>query len=432
MTLSLTTLASSSAALRLRRLVTIAAAALIALASVAPDADARRKKYKRHHRAAKAAAAVTAPAPKPLKAMTRHQILQVDADRLERVGRHLMIGYHSFAEAKALVEKRAIAGIFLTDHNVRRRPATATAAEVSELQAIRADQGLPPLLVAADQEGGAVSRLSPPLQKQPRLAAVLKRDSDQAAHEAAVRAYATTQARELKRIGVTMNFSPVVDLNTNPGFRGDGATQLRNRAISADPDLVARVAGWYCDSLAAEGLLCTLKHFPGLGRAKRDTHRTSAEIRATETELALTDWVPFQRALSRPNVALMMAHVHLPAIDKTAPASCSDAIIDKIIRERWRHDGLIITDDFSMGAITRSADGVGPAAVKALNAGADIVLVSWSERHLNAVLTALIDADVKGTLNTAKTKTSAARTKRIIESQKVAADHGMLPEALKN
>lgn len=346
--------------------------------------------------------------------LTRAEILNADADSLARIGQHLMIGYHNFADVKALVERRAIAGVFITDHNVRRRPIQAIAAEIGELQGIRKRQGLPPLIIAADQEGGAVSRLSPPLARQPSIAAVLRGKSRDVEIEPIVRAYAAKQAAELNKVGVTLNFSPVVDLNFNPTYRGDGQTQLRNRAISSEPFRVAKVADWYCQGLADAGIACTLKHFPGLGRVKRDTHLMSAAIEVSEGKLELNDWLPFMRVMRRPHVAIMLAHVKINAIDKSAPASYSPKIIADLIRKKWNFRGLIITDDFSMGAITRSKDGVGGAAIKALNAGADIVLVSYSERHLDSVMSALLAADAQGALDRRQGQESFARLKRFV------------------
>jgi beta-N-acetylhexosaminidase len=134
--------------------------------------------------------AEAAPQRRPRKLLTRAEILNSDPQRLERLGRHLIVGFEKFSELKPLVEKRAIAGIFVSDGNVRGRTAKAVAKDIRELQDIRRAQGMPPLLVAADQEGGYVSRLSPPLKRQQSLAALishLKKGDDP---EEAVRAYA--------------------------------------------------------------------------------------------------------------------------------------------------------------------------------------------------------------------------------------------------
>lgn len=360
--------------------------------------------------------AVTDQAKSPVRILSRQEILSSDASRLERIGRHLVVGYHTYSDIKMLVEKRAIAGLFITDHNVRGRSASAIKGDIDALQAIRTSQGLPPLIIAADQEGGSVSRLSPPLKRQKALGQLLKGVMQDAERQKVVEAFAETQAAELKRLGVTLNFAPVVDLKLNPSNRNDGETRLRLRAIDADPYLVAKVAGWYCDKFAEAGLMCTLKHFPGLGRVSRDTHVTTGEITATEGQLELNDWVPFRRVMKKPNAVTMLGHVRVAAIDKSIPASYSPSVIRTLIRGTWGYDGLLITDDFSMGAITRSKSGIGLAAAKSLDAGADLVLVSYTEKHFDTVMSALLEADANGSIDTAARLASRDRIARVLES----------------
>lgn len=345
--------------------------------------------------------------------LSRAEVLATDRAVLERIGRHLIVGYHSFATLKALVENRAIAGVFVTDHNVAKRTVLDVRADIDALQAIRARQGLPALVIAADQEGGAVSRLSPPLARQPGLARIISGSKPGEDLQSLVSAYARKQARELKRIGVNLNFSPVVDLKIDPKRRSDGETQLRYRALSSDPGTVGDVAGWYCDALAAEGIYCTIKHFPGLGRVTLDTHRHRGNINTSAADLAATDWVPFRKLMGRPNVVTMLGHVTLSAIDAGDPASFSTRIIDGLVRKEWGYEGLLITDDLSMGAVRRDKRGVGTAAVKALNAGADLLLVSFSDRDLDTVMTALIQAERSGGLDATARAASLERLKKL-------------------
>ena len=412
--------------------------------SLMPDGSTAEARSKRTHKSkvvhrkakAKAPAAVSPsaaetvavdPAAKPLRIMSRAEILAADPARLERIGRHVMIGYHVFSQVKALVEKRAIAGIFITDHNVRGRKPDAIKADIDALQAIRAEQGLPPLIIAADQEGGTVSRLSPPLKRQKSLAEILKGLPDDAARRTAIEDFADIQSAELRRLGVTLNFAPVVDLNLNPKHRGDGETRLRMRAISADPHLVSKVAGWYCDAIAEAGIMCTLKHFPGLGRVARDTHVTMGEIAAPESTLELNDWVPFREVTQKPNAVLMLGHVRVAALDKDTPASLSKPIIDTLIRKSWAYDGLLITDDFSMGAITRGKGGISKAVVSTLNAGSDIVLVSYMEKHLDTVMSALLAADQAGEIDETVRAASRKRLERVAASNARRAEHSAAP-----
>lgn len=391
--------ASKPAAKHATRKVRLAAKTPVAMAGAEPE---------------KASEAVAEPAKPVVRVLSRQEILDADKDRLERAGRHIVVGFHSFASVKALVEKRAIAGIFITDHNVRARGTSAIKSDIDALQALRKEQGLPPLIVAADQEGGSVSRLSPPLKRQRSLGFILKGLEHDAERQKAVESYAEDQAAELKRLGVTLNFAPVVDLKLNPSNRNDGETRLRLRAIDADPYLVAKVAGWYCDVFAKANLMCTLKHFPGLGRVARDTHITTGEITASEGQLELNDWVPFRRVMNKPNAVTMLGHVRVGVIDKTTPASYSNAVIRKLIRETWNYDGLLITDDFSMGAITTSKSGIGAAAVKSLDAGADLVLVSYLEKHFDNVMSAMLAADAEGAIDASTRRTSRDRIARVL------------------
>ncbi len=110
----------------------------------------------------------------------------------------------------------------------------------------------------------------------------------------------------------------------------------------------------------------------------------------------------------------MLGHVRVNAIDSATPASYSQSVISTLIRKKWEHDGVVITDDFSMGAVTRSKVGVGGAAIKALQAGADIVRVSFSEKHLNTVMSALLEADEKGELDPKQSDASFTRLTRFI------------------
>jgi beta-N-acetylhexosaminidase len=381
-----------------------------ATAELMAKANAKQSRKNR----AKPKPATVAPETKtPLKVLSRSEILAADPAILERLGRHIVIGYHIPATVKALVEKKAIAGIFITDHNVRRRKVPEIRAEIDALQAIRQSQGLPPLIIAADQEGGAVSRLTPPLTRQPGLAKVLTSVKPGEDPKPAVVAYARKQATELKRIGVNLNFAPVVDLKIDPKRRSDGETKLRFRALSSDPKTVSNAAGWYCDTLAEEGVYCTIKHFPGLGRVALDTHRHAGDIKAPLVELKGADWVPFRDLMGKPHVVTMLAHVRLRELDRETPSSFSAPVINGLIRTEWDHKGLLITDDFSMGAVTRAKEGIGGAAVKALNAGADLVLVSFSDKHLNTVMTALIDAEKKGELDSDARAASLERLKAL-------------------
>jgi beta-N-acetylhexosaminidase len=269
---------------------------------------------------------------------------------------------------------------------------------IAALQDIRRAQGLPPLWIATDQEGGSVARLSPPLPRAPTLATIVNTHTDAAERAAAVTAFASRQGHELADIGVNLNFAPVVDLNHRVVNPKDVLTRIHERAIASDPHVVTDVADRYCAALWQAGVRCTLKHFPGLGRVFEDTHRESADLKVGAADLAATDWIPFRALMPRPHAFTMVGHVRLTAIDRARPASFSRAVIAGLLRGEWNSDALLVTDDFCMGAVTDSPEGIGGASVAALDAGIDLILVSYDPDQYYPVMHALLKADREGRL----------------------------------
>ena len=201
-----------------------------------------------------------------------------------------------------------------------------------------------------------------------------------------------SRAGSSQRLGVNLNFAPVVDLDFGMRNPNDAFTRISDRAIAADPAVVADVAGWYCDGLAAHGVRCTLKHFPGLGRVFADTHRSEGVLDTPLGDLEKADWVPFRRLLGRAGSLVMVGHVRLSALDPNHPVSLSRPAITDLLRGAWGYDGLIITDDLCMGAIYSRSEGIGRASLRALNAGVDLLLVSWDGEQVYPVLAALLAA----------------------------------------
>jgi beta-N-acetylhexosaminidase len=328
----------------------------------------------------------------------RERVLNADAQQLEKLGRHVIVGYRNRADIDALIERRAIAGVFLGGIYAQGKTVATMARDIASLQDTRLRQNLPPLWVATDQEGGGVSRLSPPLPFMPTLADIVARKTDPKEREQAVIQYADRQGRDLAAIGINLNFAPVVDLNHGIVNPHDRLTRISTRAISKDPAVVTEVASTYCTTLLQSYVRCTLKHFPGLGRVFDDTHIRTADLDTGPDELALSDWLPFSKLMSDRRMFTMLSHARLTAIDKEYPVSVSDAVIGGLLRESWKHDGILITDDFSMAAISGSRDGVAGAAVAALNAGVDLILVGYDPDQYFPLMDALLLADREGRL----------------------------------
>jgi beta-N-acetylhexosaminidase len=351
----------------------------------------------------------------------QNEVFTAEPSAIEKIGRHLIVGYENLDEVHALIRRRAIAGVFISAGNVRGLSSADVRRRIEAMQAIRRDQLLPPLWIATDQEGGDIARLSPPLTRPPRISEILAQHPDRAEAIAAVRQSAREQGRALADLGINLNFAPVVDLDHGLVNPDDRLTRIHQRAISNDPDVVTAAAGAYCDGLNEAGVRCALKHFPGLGRVFADTHRGGASLDAAPSELEQSDWVPFRALMGRPSAVTMLGHVTLTALDHEHPVSFSQAAVAKLLRGGWHYGGLLVTDDFSMGAVYRSHDGIADAAVAAINAGVDLVLVSFDTDQYYAVMHGLLAAERDGRLRPDALRESDERLSR----QPPATDSGL-------
>lgn len=305
------------------------------------------------------------------------------------LGAHFIVGYDDANDLRELARKGLIGGIFVTGRNVKGRTAGQLREEIRGLQAVRRKAGLPPLVVATDQEGGAVSRLSPLVERQPALSTLLDADLPEDQLSERARAYGAQQGRALADLGVTLNFSPVVDLRPGraPG-RWDFHTRIDERAISSDPAVTTQVALAYAQGLESAGVRGTLKHFPGLAGVAEDTHHFAAELRTPVARLATQDWKPFQEVSKQSDAAIMLGHVILAELDADYPVSFSRRIVQQVIRGEWGYRGLLVTDDLTMGAAYNR--GLCDATVRALDAGVDLLLIAFDhDKYFDAMHCAL-------------------------------------------
>lgn len=324
--------------------------------------------------------------------------LHADGQAALDLGRRFVVGYLSYDDVAPLVSKGLVGGIYISHRNVRDRTAEALRQEIADLQDLRRAAKLPPLIVAADQEGGIVSHMSPPLTALPALATLAALPADERLKQA--QAYGHIHGLELASLGVTLNLAPVIDLkpswSRNPF---DFHSLINRRAISADPALTADIAAAYLRGLEAAGVGGTVKHFPGLGRVRSDTHHFRASLATPVAELEASDWIPFRTTLSQSGAALMVGHVAVAAIDPARAASHSAAVIGGLIRGQWGYDGLIITDDLVMGPIYQY--GVCPAVVEGLNAGVDLLLVAYDGQQFFRIYDCALQAAARGRIDQA-------------------------------
>lgn len=278
---------------------------------------------------------------------------------------------------------------FIRDNGIRGvclfRGNMTDSAQLSKLTAdLRAVMG-PESLIAIDQEGGAVVR-STWVPAPPAAMGLGAADDIELA-----RRTGAAVARAAKSLGFNWNFAPVLDLNNNPNN-----PVIAERSFGAEPKRAAELAMAWMAGSHAEGVACCVKHFPGHGDTHVDSHRDLPTVDKSVDELNALELAPFRMAAPQAP-AMMTAHIVYPAIDAENPATMSPAILDGILRNQWDYKGVIITDGMDMHAIA-GRYGVGNAAVRALVAGADMVMALGTTETQNETLDAIAKAIADGSI----------------------------------
>jgi beta-N-acetylhexosaminidase len=311
------------------------------------------------------------------------------------------------AEMRALAREFQLGGVTLFKRNIE---APEQVAELShDLQSLSA--GLP-LWVAVDQEGGRVARLRAPFTEWPPMA-TLGRSGD----EALARRFAAALAAELKAVGVTLDYAPVLDIHTNPRNPIIG-----DRALAEDADTVARLGAAIIRGLQENGVAACGKHFPGHGDTAVDSHLALPLVEHAPDRIRRVESVPFREAIRSDVAFIMTAHILVPSLDEEKPATLSATIVRGMLREELGFDGVILSDDLEMKAIADTYTAA-DAAVQAIAAGCDGVLVCRAlseERSRDAevhveVLEALVHAVEDGRIPYKRAEDALARNRRAKE-----------------
>jgi beta-N-acetylhexosaminidase len=239
-----------------------------------------------------------------------------------------------------------------------------------------------PLFISIDQEGGRVARIVSGVTQFPgAMAAGVSGDRDLAYR------WGRIVGVELRMTGVNMNLAPVLDVNNNPRN-----PVINTRSFGSDPGLVADLGAAYIKGIQDSRCIAVGKHFPGHGDTDKDSHLTLPVIRYGMERLSRIELVPFKRAIRSGVECIMSAHVAYPAIlGSDEPATESKMFLSDILRKQFDFDGLVITDDMEMHAISRRQE-MGEAAVRSVLAGADIILISSYEKNIGVIIEALLKA----------------------------------------
>jgi beta-N-acetylhexosaminidase len=309
-------------------------------------------------------------------------------------------GHQISTELRALAREFGLGGVILFARNVDHPEQVAELAfEAARLA------GDVPVWVSIDQEGGRVARLRAPFTEWPPMAALGRSGST----ALAVR-FARALAAELKAVGVTLDFAPVLDVHTNPKNPVIG-----DRALAENADVVATLGAAIVRTLQAEGIAACGKHFPGHGDTSTDSHHELPLVEHPRERLRAIEFVPFRAAIEAGVATIMTAHVFVPALDESRPATLSPAIVTDVLRRELHFDGVILSDDLEMKAIANQY-AVPAAAVMAIEAGCDGMLICSGDHATQvAALEAVIHAVEGGAIRVARIDDALLRQRRAKE-----------------
>ena len=260
-------------------------------------------------------------------------------------------------------------------------------------------QGLPRPIISIDQEGGQVARLPLPFTQFPEPRTL----AEEGDPEAVLAEYAAVCARELLEVGVNMNLAPVLDICA----AGQGLFMER-RCLGDDPQRVAELGRVVITGLQNAGVAACAKHFPGLGAAVLDPHSDLPVVDLDVEHFEKVAMAPFRMAAEIGVAAFMTSHAVYSDFAPNIPGTLSYKVVGDLVRRQCRYEGLIITDDLEMGAIEKFMS-FPQAALQALLAGADILLVCHDHDKVRAALAALETALRDGVFDASRIEDSLAR-----------------------
>ncbi len=340
--------------------------------------------------------------------------LEVSLD--QKTGQMLMVGFRGTALADDHVILRDIrryhlGGVILFDYDVVLQLADRnirSSEQLTYLIATLQDAAAMPLLVAVDQEGGRVARLKPAhgFAPTPSHTELGIRDDLQVTYAAG-----KDIALTLAEVGINTNFAPVVDLCINP----DNPVIARlERCFSSRPDLVSRHAQQFIQAHQDHGVISVIKHFPGHGSSQTDSHLGFVDVSASWTPAELSPYVGLIGAVGVP--AVMTAHVFNTALDADHPATLSSSTITGLLRNQLDFDGVVISDDLQMGAISEHY-GLEQAVQLALEAGVDILLfgnnLEYDPEIVPKVVNIIRDLTATGVIDKSRIDESYRRIMRL-------------------
>ena len=299
----------------------------------------------------------------------------------EKIGQMMVTGFEGTGlnpQIEDLIVNHHVGGLILFERNFE-NPEQLTRL-IRDLQRLAlATPPYLPLFISVDQEGGRVSRLKPPFTRFPDPCCL-----GIARSESLAQRFGLALGREMRAVGINMDYAPVLDINTNPDNPIIG-----KRAFSDDPEWAARLGVAFMRGFKEAGVLAVGKHFPGHGDTSQDSHLTLPTVNRDGRTLENVELRPFQAAIQNGLEVIMTAHVIYQAWDQKLPATFSIPILQQLLREKLGFKGLIISDDLEMKAVQDHLP-LESFATLGTQAGIDLFLICHDTKKVKTFLKQMI------------------------------------------
>jgi len=313
----------------------------------------------------------------------------------EKIGQMMLVGIYGKnldENISYMLNTYHVGGIIFFDRNME------TKEQVKKFTDDLQKNSKIPLFIALDEEGGRVSRMKHAITPPPSQELIGRSGDFNLA-----KVHAQETAKKLREVGINLNFAPVADVGNF------------ERSFGSDAKIVAEFVSQAAQGYEEENFFYTLKHFPGIGKAKIDPHKDISEIEDSKNILLAEDVLPFKKIIDEHDNSkfmIMVGQLKYLAFDTKNPATLSHAIISKFLREELNFQGVIITDDLEMGA-TSNYNNFDNLGVQAVKAGADIILICHEYEHEKKACDGILKAVQAGEISEERINQSVRRILRM-------------------
>ncbi|WP_077368096.1 beta-N-acetylhexosaminidase [Anaerosalibacter sp. Marseille-P3206] len=299
----------------------------------------------------------------------------------EKIGQLVLVGLDGVElddKTVELIESYYVGGFILFKKNIN--SVSQLVELTNSIKSINSKNTIP-MFIGVDEEGGRVSRIPKEIIKTPKARDIGLIDDEHFSYE-----IGKILGNNLSLLGINMDFAPVLDIHSN-----SKNTVIGDRAFGSTSQIVSKHGLLVMNGIKDSHVIPVVKHFPGHGDTYMDSHVNLPVVNKTKEELEKLEFIPFKEAINNGADVVMIGHILLSNIDEEYPATLSKSLINDILREELKFDGVVVTDDMTMGAITKNFD-IGSASVRSLKAGSDIVLVCFEHEKQLKVLNAIREA----------------------------------------